>query len=84
MAHVSVTSARAKAPRKGIDFNQMGFARSFRIAAAPWRELRCIRDRRAIGLVGLSPAERTTAPIPWAATGSLCRECYGYRQPPRV
>jgi hypothetical protein len=31
-----------------------------------------------LGLPALSPSERTAAPIPWDATGSLCRECRGY------
>jgi hypothetical protein len=33
------------------------------------------------GLPALSPAEKTAAPIPWVATGSLCRECHGYATP---
>jgi hypothetical protein len=47
--------------------------------AVPCRGLCFIRDRRAAEPCRASvPAENVTAPIPWAATGSLCRECHGY------
>jgi hypothetical protein len=36
------------------------------------------RDRRPSGLPALSAAESTAAPMPWDATGLLCRECHGY------
>jgi hypothetical protein len=54
--------------------------RSFRTPdAVPCRGLRIFRDRRAESLAGLPcPPKDVTAPIPWAATGSLCRECHGY------
>lgn len=64
--------------------------KSVEIAAEPqklsWWTLAGVSTASAIGgdrLAGQLATEKTTAPIPWAATGSLCRECHGYAIPER-
>src|SRR5271155_3642791 len=68
-------------PGGELFFNQISDRMSAEPRQLPKRSLAGDCASSAIGgpsgLPALSPAERTAAPIPWAATGSLSRECHG-------